>query len=121
MAIPTKFNSQFTFNNTGSSSIYVANNSTNNVFGGLTTFNNTPTANTGIYVSSNSTGTNFAGNIVVSSANGQGVLFWQRQHRRHGYPFRLAAPSALAPAGSQPEHCCSGSSPNRVRPRKILP
>ena len=64
-----------TFNNTGSNNIYVANNSPNNVFGGLTTFNNTPTANTAIYVSPNSSGTSFSGNIVVSSNNGQGVQF----------------------------------------------
>jgi len=70
-----QFNSQSTFNNTGSASMFVAFNSTNNVFGGLTTFNNTPTANTGIYVSTNSTGTVFNGNIVANSNNGQGVQF----------------------------------------------
>jgi hypothetical protein len=70
-----QFNSQSTFNNTGSASMYVAFNSPNNVFGGLTTFNNAPTANTGIYVSPNSTGTTFNSNIVVNSSNGQGVQF----------------------------------------------
>jgi hypothetical protein len=70
-----QFNNTATFNNTGSNSIYVAYNSANNVFGGTTTFNNTPTANTGIYVSQNSAGTVFNGNIVVTSTNGQGVVF----------------------------------------------
>lgn len=70
-----QFNSQSTFNNTGSASMYVAFNSTNNVFGGLATFNNTPTANTAIYVSTNSTGTVFNSNIAVNSNNGQGVQF----------------------------------------------
>jgi len=46
-----QFNTTATFNNTGSSSIYVAYNSANNIFGGVTTFNNAPTANTLIYVS----------------------------------------------------------------------
>jgi hypothetical protein len=70
-----QFNSVSTFNNTGSSSIFVAYNSSNNIFGGTATFNNTPTANTPIYVSQNSPGTIFNGNIVVTSTNGQGVLF----------------------------------------------
>ena len=72
---PDQFNSASTFNNTGSSSIYVAYNSSNNVFGGITTFNNSPSANTQIYVSWQSNGTNFNDNIVVTSTNGQGVLF----------------------------------------------
>ncbi len=50
-------------------------NSPNNVFGGVTTFNNTKTANNQIYVSWNSAGTTFADNIVVSSTGGQGVQF----------------------------------------------
>jgi hypothetical protein len=70
-----QFNSTATFNNTGSNSIYVAYNSPNNIFGGTTTFNNSPTANQAIYVSQNSAGTVFNGNIVVSSTNGQGVQF----------------------------------------------
>jgi len=70
-----QFNANATFNNTGSNSIYVAYNSTNNIFGGVTTFNNTPTANTLIYVSWNSAGTIFNNNIVVSSTFGQGVQF----------------------------------------------
>jgi hypothetical protein len=70
-----QFNNTATFNNTGSNSMYVAYNSSNNVFGGTTAFNNTPTANTGIYVSQYSTGTVFNGNILVTSNNGQGVIF----------------------------------------------
>jgi len=70
-----QFNNTATFNNTGSNSIYVAYSSPNNIFGGTTTFNNTPTANQAIYVSQNSAGTVFSGNIVVTSNNGQGVLF----------------------------------------------
>ena len=70
-----QFNTTSTFNNTGSNNIYVAWNSSNNVFGGIATFNNTPTSNTGIYVSWNSTGTIFNNNIVVTSNNGVGVGF----------------------------------------------
>jgi Secretion system C-terminal sorting domain len=70
-----QFNSQSTFNNTGSANMYIAYNSTNNIFGGTATFNNTPTTNTLIYVSEYSAGTVFNGNIVVSSSNGQGVQF----------------------------------------------
>ena len=72
---PDQFNSTATFNNTGSANIYVAYNSTNNIFGGVTTFNNTPSGNSGIYVSSNSTGTQFNNNIVVNSNAGQGIQF----------------------------------------------
>jgi len=70
-----QFNAAATFNNLGSSNIYVAYNSVNNTFGGPTTFNNAPTANTLIYVSQNSAGTIFNGNIVVTSTSGQGVQF----------------------------------------------
>ncbi|MHA4811081.1 T9SS type A sorting domain-containing protein [Flavitalea flava] len=70
-----QFNTTATFNNTGSNAIYVAYNSPNNYFGGVATFNNTPTANTQIYVSPNSTGTVFANNIIVNSTSGQGILF----------------------------------------------
>ena len=70
-----QFNSTANFNNTGSSNIYVAYNSANNIFGGVTTFNNAPTAATTIYVSSNSTGTVFNDNIIVTSTSGQGVQF----------------------------------------------
>ena len=70
-----QFNAASTFNNTGSNNIYVAWNSSNNIFGGVTTFNNSPTANTLIYVSWNSAGTIFNNNIMVSSTNGQGVQF----------------------------------------------
>jgi hypothetical protein len=72
---PDQFNSTSTFNNTGTNNIYVANNSSNNVFGGVTTFNNTPTGNNLIYVSPNSAGTVFNSNIVVTSTNGLGVQF----------------------------------------------
>ncbi len=70
-----QFNSSVTFNNTGSSNIYVAYNSSNNTFSGVATFNNTPTANTQIYVSTYSAGTIFNNNILVTSNNGQGVQF----------------------------------------------
>ncbi|HVM88997.1 MAG TPA: T9SS type A sorting domain-containing protein [Puia sp.] len=70
-----QFNAAAIFNNTGTSNIYVAYNSSNNIFGGATTFTNIPSANTGIYVSSYSTGTVFNDNIVVNSTNGQGVQF----------------------------------------------
>jgi hypothetical protein len=72
---PDHFNANATFNNLGSSNIYVAYNSPNNVFGAITTFNNAPTANTQIYVSWNSNGTSFNDNIIVNSTNGQGVQF----------------------------------------------
>jgi hypothetical protein len=72
---PDQFNSASTFNNTGSNNLYIAYNSANNVFGGVATFNNTPTANTVIEISQNSAGTVFNGNIVVTSTNGQGVQF----------------------------------------------
>lgn len=72
-----QFNSTSIFNNTGSSTIYVADNSANNIFGGDATFNNTPTANTQIYVSRLSAGTAFNGNIIVTSTFGQGVQFCQ--------------------------------------------
>ena len=70
-----QFNTDASFTNTGSNNIYVAYNSTNNVFGGVTTFNNNPAGNNGIYVSSYSTGTTFNGNIIVNSTAGQGVQF----------------------------------------------
>lgn len=70
-----QFNAASTFNNTGSSQIYVAYNSSNNIFGGVATFNNAPTANTLIYVSPNSAGTIFSDHIIVTSTNGQGVQF----------------------------------------------
>ena len=72
---PDQFNTTATFNNAGGSNIYVAYNSPNNIFGGVTTFNNTPTANTLIYVSQYSAGTVFNDNIVVTSTAGQGVQF----------------------------------------------
>ncbi len=70
-----QFNAASTFNNTGSSQIYVAYNAANNVFGGVTTFNNTPTGNSAIYVGWYSANTTFNDNIIVTSTNGQGVQF----------------------------------------------
>jgi hypothetical protein len=72
---PDQFNGVSTFNNMGSANMYIANSSTNNVFGGTATFNNSPTGNNLIYVSQSSTGTIFNGNIVVTSTSGQGVYF----------------------------------------------
>lgn len=70
------FNSASTFNNIGSSHIYVAyNTGVGTTFGGVATFNNAPTANTGIYVSPYSVGTVFNDNIIVTSTNGQGIQF----------------------------------------------
>ncbi|WP_431212584.1 beta strand repeat-containing protein [Puia sp. P3] len=70
-----QFMSAATFNNLGTSNIFVAYNSPNNVFGGVTTFNNSPTANTGITVSPYSSGTVFNDNIVATSTAGTGVTF----------------------------------------------
>jgi type IX secretion system substrate protein len=70
-----QFNAASTFNNTGSANIYVAYNSSNNIFGGVATFSNSPTTNNGIYVSWLSTGTIFNNNIVVNSTFGTGVQF----------------------------------------------
>ncbi|HEV9037805.1 MAG TPA: T9SS type A sorting domain-containing protein, partial [Puia sp.] len=70
-----QFNNTAAFNNTGTSTVYVAYNSPNNIFGGVTTFSNTPGANTGIYVSSYSAGTTFTNNILVNSTAGTGVQF----------------------------------------------
>ncbi len=70
-----QFNTVSTFNNTGKGNIYVANNGAGNVFGGVATFNNNPTANTTIYVSQAAQGTIFNDNIVVSSLAGGGVQF----------------------------------------------
>lgn len=70
-----QFNTTATFNNTGTSNLYVAHNSTNNIFNGVTTFNNNPAANTIIYVSQNSPNTQFNNNIVVSATSGAGIHF----------------------------------------------
>lgn len=72
---PDQFIASATFNNTGAGNIYVAYNSTNNIFGGVATFNNAPTAGTAISVSQNSAGTIFKNDIVVTSTSGQGILF----------------------------------------------
>jgi hypothetical protein len=71
-----QFNAASTFNNTGSNHIYIAyNTGVGTTFGGVATFNNSPTANTGIYVSPYSVGTVFNDNIIVSSTSGLGVQF----------------------------------------------
>lgn len=70
-----QFNTDATFNNTGTASIYVAHNSANNIFGGVATFNNSPSGNGAIYVSPYSTGTTFNNNIVVTSTAGGGIQF----------------------------------------------
>ncbi|MBI3521373.1 MAG: hypothetical protein HY062_18690, partial [Bacteroidetes bacterium] len=70
------FMSTATFNNLGSNHMYIAHNSANNTFGGVTTFNNAPSNSSyGIYVSGYSTGTIFNDNIVVTNVNGLGVQF----------------------------------------------
>ncbi len=73
-----QFNADATFNNNGSSNIYVAYNSVGNVFGGNVVFNNAPTAAASfISVAQFSAGNSqFNGNITVTSTgNGTGVLF----------------------------------------------
>src|SRR5581483_1963806 len=72
---PDQFNAAATFNNAGSNNVYIAHNSTGNVFNGQVTLNNAPTTNNAIIVSAYSTGTAFNNNIVVTSTNGQGVQF----------------------------------------------
>ncbi|MES1159518.1 MAG: hypothetical protein ABUM51_02070, partial [Bacteroidota bacterium] len=72
---PDQFNAPVTFNNTGTSNLYVAYSSTGNVFNASATFNNIPSANTLIYVSQNSAGTLFNDSIVITSTGGQGVQF----------------------------------------------
>jgi hypothetical protein len=72
-----QFNTTATFNNLGSSHIYVAYNSINNIFGGVTTFNNAPTStgswiNVASYQANNST---FNNNIIVNCNNGAGIYF----------------------------------------------
>ena len=72
-----QFNTTATFNNLGSSQIYVAYNSVNNIFGGVTTFNNSPTSTTSwIYVATISANNSmFNDNIIVNCTNGAGILF----------------------------------------------
>ncbi len=69
------FNADASFINSGSANLYVAYNSANNVFAGVTSFTNNPTSASAIYVSSYSAGTLFSDNIKVSSAGGQGIHF----------------------------------------------
>ncbi len=71
-----QFNNTATFNNIGTSNLFVAYNSPNNTFGGVTTFNNAPSSgNYGVYVSGYSPGTIFNDNIIVTSTTGAGVQF----------------------------------------------
>lgn len=69
------FMSTANFNNLGTNHMYIAHNSSNNIFGGVVTFSNAPTGNYAIYVSGYSTGTVFNDNIIVSNVNGAGVQF----------------------------------------------
>jgi hypothetical protein len=69
------FMSTANFNNLGTAHMYIAHNSSNNIFGGVVTFSNAPTGNFGIYVSGYSTGTMFNDHIIVSNVNGVGVQF----------------------------------------------
>lgn len=70
-----EFNAKATFNNLGTHHIYVAYNSSNNIFRGQTIFHNGAGSNSAIYVSHNSAGTIFYEHIEVSSTNGLGVQF----------------------------------------------
>jgi hypothetical protein len=70
-----QFNSTATFINTGTNNMHIAYNSSNNIFGGVTTFSNSSVGNFGIFVSTLSAGTLFNENIIVSSTNGQGIQF----------------------------------------------
>ncbi|MBX3165066.1 MAG: T9SS type A sorting domain-containing protein [Bacteroidetes bacterium] len=70
------FMSDATFNNLGTSDMYVADNSSSNVFGGVVTFSNAPSGgNVGIHISRSSVGTVFNDDIIVSNAGGSGVWF----------------------------------------------
>jgi hypothetical protein len=70
------FMSDVLFRNLGTNHLYVAHNSSNNIFNGVVTFSNSPSSgNFGIYVSGFSAGTQFNENIIVSSVNGSGVQF----------------------------------------------
>jgi len=69
------FNASAQFADSGAANIYVAYNSSNNVFAGPVIFNSYSSANGGVFVSSYSTGTSFGGNITVNSNAGQGVQF----------------------------------------------
>ncbi|HEY4110692.1 hypothetical protein, partial [Puia sp.] len=70
-----QFNASAVFTDSGSANVYVAYNSSNNIFAGPTTFNSYSSASGGVFVSSYSAGTNFNDNIVVNSTAGQGVQF----------------------------------------------
>jgi hypothetical protein len=72
---PDTWNTNVTFNNTGTNHFYVAYNSLGNVFNGTTTFTNQSSAAAWMYVSSYQS-TTFNGNIVVNSiASSSGVIF----------------------------------------------
>lgn len=86
-----------TFNNTGTSDIFVAHNSTGNVFDGITTFNNAPSSTAGqISVSANSMGTLFNNNIVVTSVSGGGINFCSGT----AAAATLASGRTIAPGGA---------------------
>lgn len=70
-----KFNASVTFNNTGSSSLYPAYNSSGNVFSNVVTVNNSPASTGGVYISTHSAGTQFDDDIIVNSTGGSGVQF----------------------------------------------
>ncbi len=72
---PDIFYDSVTFNNTGSSNLYVSYNSANNVFEGVSTFNNLSTASGNIFISEYAAGTRFNNDIFLSSVNGNGVWF----------------------------------------------
>jgi len=72
---PDHFNASAQFTDSGAANLYVAYNSSNNVFAGPVTFNSYSSGTGGVFVGSNSTGTSFAGNITVNSNAGQGVQF----------------------------------------------
>lgn len=74
-ANPDVYNAAATFNNTGNNNLYVAYNSTGNIFNGVTSFNNSPIGNYQIFVSQNSAGTIFNNSVLFSSTNGSGVQF----------------------------------------------
>ncbi len=72
-----QFNSSSTFNNTGTSHIYVAWNSAGNVFGGPVTLNNTPgSPSSFINMAGNIVNNSiFSSNIIVNNVNGAGISF----------------------------------------------
>jgi hypothetical protein len=72
---PDLFNSTSTFNNTGTANIHLANNSSGNIFKGVTYLNNAPLNNSAIYIAGSGPSTSFENNIIVTSISGAGVQF----------------------------------------------